>query len=106
MFNTVDRINELMNKKQWTPYELSNQTGISTNAIYDWTKKGAIPTISNIIKICEAMEITLEYFFCGGSYQYTAEENEILNKWVGLSDLEKGTVMKLIETFKILKNKA
>ena len=104
MFNAVERINELMNKKGWTPYELSNQTGISTNAIYDWNKIGAMPTMPNIIKICEAMGITLEYFFCGGSYQYTEEENKVLDKWFALSDLEKSTVMTLMETFKVLKN--
>lgn len=104
MFNAVERINELMNKKGWTPYELSNQTGISTNAIYDWNKIGAMPTMPNIIKICEAMGITLEYFFCGGTYQYTEEENKVLDKWIALSDLEKSAIMKLMETFKVLKN--
>ena len=104
MFNIVERINELMNKKGWTAYELSNQTGISTNAIYDWNKIGAMPTMPNIIKICEAMGITLEYFFCGGSYKYTDEENKVLDKWFALSDLEKNMIMKLMETFKVLKN--
>ena len=104
MFNAVERINELMSKKGWTPYELSGQTGISTNAIYDWNKIGATPTLPNIIKICEAMGISLEYFFCGDGHQYTAEEKKILNKWVALSDLEKSTIMKLMETFKVLKS--
>lgn len=104
MFNAVERINELMSQKGWTPYELSNQTGISTNAIYDWNKIGATPTLPNIIKICEAIGITLEYFFCGGSYQYTEEENKVLDKWIGLTDYEKDSILKLMETFKILKN--
>ena len=104
MINATERIGELMVLKGWTAYELSNQTGISTNAIYDWFKIGAVPTLQNIIKICEAMEITLEQFFCGGDYKYTDEENEILKEWVGLSDLERSTLMNLIETFKILKN--
>lgn len=104
MFNVVERINELMNKKGWTSYELSNQTGISTNAIYDWNKIGAVPTIPNIIKICEVMGITLEDFFCVGSYQYTQEENKTLDKWFALSDLEKSMVMKLMGTFTVLKN--
>lgn len=43
MINVTERINEFMALKGWTPYELSNQTGISTNAIYDWNKKGAVP---------------------------------------------------------------
>ena len=104
MINVTERIGELMVLKGWTAYELSNQTGISTNAIYDWFKVGAMPTLQNIIKICEAMEISLEQFFCGGDYKYTYEENEILKEWVVLSDLERATLMNLIETFKILKN--
>ncbi|MCH5165080.1 MAG: helix-turn-helix transcriptional regulator [Clostridiales bacterium] len=103
MFNAINRINELMRIKGWTPYELSNQTGITTNAIYDWNKIGAVPSLPNIIKICEAMGITLEYFFCGGNYQQTDEESRILNKWVALSDFEKNAVMKLIESFNALK---
>lgn len=100
----VQRINELMGKKGWTPYELSNQTGISTNAIYDWYKIGAVPTLPNIIRICEAMDITLEYFFCNGRYQFTKEESKALSKWVALSDFEKSAVMKLIESFNTLKH--
>ena len=104
MINVTERIKELMDLKGWTPYELSNQTDISTNAIYDWFKKGATPTLQNIIKICGAMEISLEQFFCGGNYQYTDEENAILKDWFTLSDLEKSAIMNLMETFKILKN--
>ncbi len=103
MINVTERIKELMALKGWTAYELSNQTDISTNAIYDWFKIGATPTIQNIIKICEAMEISLEQFFCGGNYKYTDEENAILKEWFALSDLEKQTILKLMETFKILK---
>ncbi len=103
MINVTERINELMDLKGWTPYELSNQTGISTNAIYDWFKIGAVPTLQNIIKICDAMEITLEQFFCGGNYKYTDEENAILKDWFSLSDLEKSTILNLMETFTVLK---
>jgi len=104
MINVTERIRELMNLKGWSPYELSNQTGISTNAIYDWFKIGATPTMQNIVKICEAMEISLETFFCGGNYKYTDEENKILQEWFALSDLEKQTILKLMETFHILKS--
>ncbi len=103
MINVTERIKELMTLKGWSSYELSNQTGISTNAIYDWFKIGSMPTMQNIVRICEAMEISLEQFFCGGSYKYTEEENKILQDWFSLSDLEKQTILKLMETFKILK---
>ena len=44
MINVVERITELMERKGWSSYELSAQTGISTNAIYDWFKIGAQPS--------------------------------------------------------------
>ncbi len=104
MINVTERIKELMDLKGWTAYELSNQTDISTNAIYDWFKKGSMPTMQNIVKICNTMEISLEEFFCGGNYKYTDEENKILKEWFSLSELEKESVLKLMETFKILRN--
>ena len=58
MINVTERITELMNLKGWTPYELSNQTGISTNAIYDWFKIGATPR--NFL----AVVMFLLIFFC------------------------------------------
>ena len=107
MINLTERIKELMDKKKWTCYELSAQTGISTNAIYDWFKIGATPSLGNVVRICDAMGISLEQFFCGEtSYQLSAEEKEILERWFALSDLEKAEIMHLIETFRIIKNNA
>ena len=67
MIDVVKRIKDLMEMRGWTCYELSAQTGISTNAIYDWFKIGAEPSLSNIVKICEAMGISLELFARGAN---------------------------------------
>ena len=103
MINLVDRINELLSMKGWTAYELSKQTGISANTIYDWNK-GAIPSLANVVKVCEALDITVEQFFCGlDSYQLTVDEKKILQEWLTLSDFEKNAIINVIETFKTLK---
>ncbi len=103
MIDIVERVKELTEKKGWTSYELSKQTGISTNTIYDWYK-GAVPSLANVVKVCEALDITVEQFFCGiGSYKLTDDENRILQEWLLLSNLEKSAIMNIIETFKILK---
>lgn len=105
--DVVGRIKELMDKKGWSCYELSAQTGIATNSVYDWFKIGAKPSMSNIIKICEAMNITLEQFFCGeAQYILSDEERSVLDIWFTLSDLEKKAIFDLIETFKIIKTNA
>ncbi len=61
MIDIVDRINELIDKRGWTSYELAKQTGISTNSIYGWNN-GAVPSLSNVIRVCEALDITGEQF--------------------------------------------
>lgn len=105
MIDTVARIKELMEKRGWTCYELAAQTSISTNAIYDWFKIGAVPSLGNIVKVCEAMGITLEQFFCGEqSYQLTQEEQDILSAWFSLSEFEKSAFINLIKAFKSLKS--
>ena len=107
MINVVNRIKDLMDRKGWSCYELSVQTGISTNSIYDWFKIGSTPSMSNIARICEAMDISLEQFFCGEDrYKLTDEENKVLAEWFALTDLEKKAIFDLIETFNIIKNNA
>ena len=104
MIDVVKRINDLLAQKGWSNYELSKQTNISTNTIYDWNKSGAVPSLSNIAKICEVLGITLGQFFCGTeSYALSPEEERILREWFSLSDLEKDKIRRMIETFQILK---
>ena len=104
MIDVVKRINELLEQKGWSNYELSKQTNISTNTIYDWNKSGATPSLSNIMKVCEVLGITLGQFFCGTEqYELQPDEERILREWFSLSDLEKETVRKMIDTFQILK---
>jgi len=105
MLDLGARIYELMEQKGWSGYELSKQTGISTNTIYDW-QKGAVPSLANVAKVCDTLKITLEQFFCGvGSYNLSEDENKILQEWMLLSDLEKSAILNMIDTFKILKRK-
>ena len=80
--NIAKRIYELMKRKDWTAYELSKQTGISTNTIYAW-ENNSMPTLTNVIKVCEAMNITLEQFFCGeANYRLSDDEQKFLNECI------------------------
>ena len=104
MMNVNERIGELLAEKGWTGYELSKQTGLSTNTIYEWTKGRSVPSLSNIVKICEAFGITLRQFFFGtDSYELSEDEKEFLREWFTLSDLERSAVKNMIETFRILR---
>ena len=98
------RVDELIKQKGWTAYELAKQTGISTNTVYDWYRKGSVPSLANVLKICSTLDITAEQFFCGkNGYGLSKDESHLLNEWFTLSELEKEAVLNMIETFKILK---
>lgn len=102
----VARITELREKKGWSQYELAKRTGIAPNTVYSWTRTGSAPTLANIVKICEAMGIALEQFFCGidCNHKLSEAENTILQEWFTLSELEKQAILSMIDVFKTLKS--
>ena len=60
------RILELMEKRGWSKYRLSKETGIYITTINDWfNEKQYTPSRDSIVSICEAMGITLAEFYGG-----------------------------------------
>ena len=50
--------------KNWTEYQLAEQSGLTQSTISSWYRKQMLPTIPSLIKICDAFGITLSQFFC------------------------------------------
>lgn len=104
MNEIIRRINSLRERKGWSQYELAKVTGISPNAVYSWMRTGTVPSLSNVERVCEAADITIDQFFSDAdSCEITEEEKKLLNEWVVLSELEKEAILKMIEVFKELK---
>lgn len=100
----IERIDDLRKLKGWSKYELAKSIGISTNTVYGWYRTGATPSFSTVERICEEMNITIEQFFCGvGSYRLNPEENQLLQDWFLLSELERKAIFSIIEAFKTIK---
>lgn len=57
------KIMSYCNEKNWSLFELSLQANISTATIYSWFKNQKSPSLKNIQKICNALNITLCEFF-------------------------------------------
>ena len=101
----VERIEELRKAKGWSKYELAKYIGVSTNSVYGWYRTGAMPSLSNVLKICEVLDISIEQFFCEvGSYSLSKEESKLLQDWFLLSDVERKAIFSIIDVFKILKS--
>lgn len=55
--------------KNWTEYQLAEQSGLTQSTISSWYRKQMLPTIPSLIKICDAFGITLSQFFCDNEDQ-------------------------------------
>lgn len=59
-----NNLSMLMGKKKINTTKLSEETGISRNAIYGLYHERTInPDLQNLIKLCEYFEVTLNDFF-------------------------------------------
>ena len=63
MIDVLDRITYYRKKKGWTEYQLAENSGLTQSTISSWYRKGMVPTIPSLEKICIAFGITLSQFF-------------------------------------------
>lgn len=91
------RIRELCDKKHMSMYALSQKTNISQSSLSNLMKRGSIPTVFTLDRICEGLDITLAQFFSESDERpdLTEEQKCVLQRWDSLSDREK----KAVETY-------
>lgn len=69
MINVLERITALREERHWTEYQLAEQSGLTQSTISSWYRKGMLPTIPSLSKICDAFGITISQFFLGDENQ-------------------------------------
>lgn len=63
MINVLERITELREQKNWTEYQLAEHSGLTQSTISSWYRKGVLPTIPSLERICHAFGISISQFF-------------------------------------------
>lgn len=63
MVNVLERITEMRNERHWTEYQLAEKSWLTQSTISSWYRKGMLPTIPSLIKICDAFGISISQFF-------------------------------------------
>ena len=67
-----ERLRELMTQRNWSAYRLAKQAGLSETTISNLFKRGQLPTIYTLERICDAFDITLCQFFAEATRPPTA----------------------------------
>ena len=97
--DVLQEITQLRLERGWSEYELAKNTGLSQSTISTWYRKGQVPTIQTLEKVCRGFGITLSQFFAEGddAIFLTQTQKEILDHWSVLNPKQQELVTELLK---------
>lgn len=99
-----EHLEELCNERGISFYELAQRADITPAAIYRWKGGEAAVSLPSLMKVCDALGITINQFWNGiQNDQLSEEQNELLDSFSKLSPSDKKFVLEVID-FIIAKN--
>lgn len=97
------KIKDILIQKDMSIYELAAKAEITDACIRNWyTKRNYNPSLVAIIKICNALDISVAELFRDENDELISvgkEEKQLLSYWAVLNDKQKNAVKTMIETF-------
>ncbi len=93
----IQRIDSLMEERNWSDYKLSVESGLSSSTIANIHRRNTIPSIPTLEAICDAFGITLSQFFNEGliTVQLNSEQQELFTEWITLTKEQKQIIFLL-----------
>ena len=73
----IKKLNELRLERNLSVYRLSELSGINQSTLANTFSRGTIPSIQNLMLLCDAMGITLSEFFNEDTTTVNLSEEEI-----------------------------
>ncbi|MCL2521245.1 MAG: helix-turn-helix transcriptional regulator [Erysipelotrichales bacterium] len=93
----IERIFNLMNENNWSTYELSLHSNLTQSTISSMFRRKSDPTLSTLIKICNAFNITLSEFFSDSNIR---NNNYVIEQFNKLNPQDKELILYLINKLK------
>lgn len=99
MQDILARITRLRQARGWTEYQLAERSGLPQSTISSWYRKGMVPTLPSLEKICCAYGITLSQLLSEGEEPLSLTENQrrLLALWVRLGETQQAALLALLE---------
>ena len=91
----LKQIKNLCNERNWSLYRLSMESSIPYSTLNNLFRRGNVPSISTLCKICDAFRISLSEFFSGNNdalSSLTPEQQNLIGCWNLLSKEDKNLV--------------
>ena len=99
MQDILARITRLRQARGWTEYQLAERSGLPQSTISSWYRKGMVPTLPSLEKICCAYGITLSQLLSEGEEPVSLTENQrrLLALWARLEETQQAALLALLE---------
>ena len=99
MIDVLQTITEYREARGWTEYQLAEKSGLPQSTISSWYRKGMVPTIPSLEKICTAFGITLSQLFAGDddAVLLTPAQKKLLERWSCLDEGQQSAIFQLID---------
>ena len=90
----LEHIKELCAERGWTVYKLADEAGITQSTLSNMFYRKTLPSISTLILICNAFNITLAQFFSETETEFAVSDDEkrIIKKYRQLTLKDKKIV--------------
>ncbi len=100
MINVLERITYYRKLKNWSEYQLAENSGLTQSTISSWYRKDMLPNIASLEKICNAFGITLSQFFATDTdtFSLTPLQKEILTEINHLSEEQQHALVAFFKT--------
>ena len=88
MKDILSVITQYREARGWSEYQLSERSGLPQSTISSWYRKGMMPTVPSLAKICDAFGITLSQLFAEDDevVSLTASQKALLERWSRLDE--------------------
>lgn len=98
MIDVLDKIKRLKEKRGWSTYRLSKETGIASSTLRNMYIRNTMPSLATLETICNGFGITLSQFFLEDSEQeLDSRQFEMLNIWNKLDEGQKESLLVLMK---------
>ena len=99
MQDILARITRLRQARGWTEYPLAERSGLPQSTISSWYRKGMVPTLPSLEKICCAYGITLSQLLSEGEEPVSLTENQrrLMALWARRGEPQQAALLALLE---------
>ena len=100
ILDTLGRLRQLLDDRNWTEYRLAKASGLSDSTIKNIFKRNTQPTIETLEAVCRGLGITLAQFFADEEMvELTPDLKELFIGWVNLTSDQKAAVLTVVNAF-------